>query len=277
MEKFQYKKINKISRIKGKIKVYNFSVPGYENYIANGFVVHNCENHEISKNFGDEKDYLQISPDELVGMSRHGVKSISFSYTEPTLYPYYIQKVAELSNIPVAVKSNGFVHVSQYDLWLKSVDAWNIDIKGDEDTYKNVCGNLNNVLDFIKTLKLNNRHVEISYLPTPQTVTDKDTHIRIAEILRNIDVDMPVHILYFYPNYKINEMYDKEMLLDVYEIFKDCMNYVYVSNVFGPIGRRNTCCTECGAILIERTKEVKINKYSCCGKDIHGILEYNKR
>jgi len=240
------------------------------------FFCHHCENFEISKNFGEEKDYPQISPHQLVEMSKHGIKSISFSYNEPTLYPYYIEKVAELSSLPIIVKSNGFVHKSKWDLFLSSVDAWNIDIKGDENTYRNVCGGrLKDVLDFLNVLVLNNKHVEVSYLPIPQTVMDYNVHEKISDILKDISENIPVHLLYLYPNYKTTETYDKKILLDVYDIFAKKMKYVYISNVFGEMGRRNTCCKECGTVLIERSNEIKIQKYSCCGKEIDGVWAYN--
>jgi len=38
----QFKKISRITRKKKKTKVYNFHVPKYENFVANGMVSHNC-------------------------------------------------------------------------------------------------------------------------------------------------------------------------------------------------------------------------------------------
>lgn len=37
-----FKKISRITRKTGSIRVYNFHVPRYENYVANGMITHNC-------------------------------------------------------------------------------------------------------------------------------------------------------------------------------------------------------------------------------------------
>ncbi|MBA2682476.1 MAG: hypothetical protein H0U76_29300, partial [Ktedonobacteraceae bacterium] len=41
-DNLDYKKIERISYKADQTRVYNFHVPGYESYVANGFVTHNC-------------------------------------------------------------------------------------------------------------------------------------------------------------------------------------------------------------------------------------------
>jgi intein/homing endonuclease len=51
----KYLKINKITKVKDSVKVYNFSVDKDESYLANDLIVHNCRSVLNYSVVGDEE------------------------------------------------------------------------------------------------------------------------------------------------------------------------------------------------------------------------------
>jgi spore photoproduct lyase len=75
------KKIKSIKRIKEKATVYNFHVPKYESYVANGFITHNCyvARH---RDFGNPL-YLSENVNDIIETI------IDHYYQQPLKYPDY--------------------------------------------------------------------------------------------------------------------------------------------------------------------------------------------
>jgi len=197
------------------------------------------------------------------------VAGITFTYNEPTLYYEYISEVAQKST--VVVKTNGFVnpHILQA---MSGVQAWNVDIKGDNEEYHRVCGgSLGPVMAAVEALAESGTHLELSYLVLPRLVKDINQHLRIRDWIADISTAIPVHILYCFPVYKMDEFYDRELLLPIHDVFSEKLEYVYISNVYGAIQRRNTTCAVCGALLVDRSPKGKILRTSCCGTNLQGI------
>jgi len=274
-----FKKIKSLKKISENKKVYNFDVPIYENYIANGFVVHNCYNYSVSQDFGSQS-LKQVSAYELVKKAEdEGVDGIAFTYNEPTLFYKYIKEVAWIclsaqNNLKLVVKTNGFCgHTILRDL-IMYVDAFNVDIKGDSHEYSLINGRLQPVLENIKTIHNAGVWVEISYLVTNHNISDNNFHNSMASYLSGINKNIPVHILYMYPFHKRKEFYEKKEIISVYEIFKEKMKYVYLSNLFGEqfSDYRNTECDTCNDIMIAREQGVLIFKKECCSKKVAGIM-----
>lgn len=270
---FKYCKIKSIKKVQKTTIVYNFSVPKYETYIANGFAVHNCQNYKVSQTIGKS---VYKSPEQLAALaSEKNAKGIAFSFNEPTVHWEYITSVAELYPNTV-IKTNGFASKHVFDVLSKNVRAFNVDIKGNDQDYKSICdGSLQPVLDSIKQLSDKNCHIEISYLVVPDRVTDFDFHNFVRDYLASINTHIPVHILYFYPFLRMqNDYYPPESVLKVVESFRKEMSYVYVSNVHNEdtIHFRDTKCRKCDSVLINRQGQVQITKLHCCGEKIAGIF-----
>jgi pyruvate formate lyase activating enzyme len=97
-------------------------------------------------------------------------------------------------------------------------------------------------------------------------------------ILSNIGPDHPMHLLRFFPNYKLDRL--PPTPVDTLTAFrklamKKGIRYVYVGNVAGHEGN-HTYCHHCGKMIVERTGFIiptyQIEKNSCkfCGTLIPG-------
>lgn len=237
-----------------------------------------CLNYTVSQKF--DSSTRTLSPEELIegAMYHKEIAGIVFSYNEPTIHFEYVQEVGERirkSKLPlkVAVKTNGFVDPQHLLDLSKVIDAFNIDIKGNEEDYKEICGaRLSDVLLSIEILNGVCDNLEISYLVLPSRVEDKKFHNRICRFLVSVNNLLPVHILNYYPFHEMSSVpgYSVPKLLDVYQIFDNKMRYVYIPNIYRSdvLPYRNTCCRKCDAILVDRTMNTKVLSTSCCGERI---------
>ncbi len=274
----EYKKLQSIRKIQKPTTVYNFSVPNYESYIANGFVVHNCQNFTVSQTANGNSKVFQ--PQELVDLAvAKKAVGLVFTYNEPTVHYEYLIDVgvaSHSSKLYLAIKTNGFSeHTTVRNLSL-FFSAWNVDIKGDDKEYAKVCGgSLDPVLYSIELLSSMDVHLEISYLVLPRLVRRWKHHRRIRDFLAGIDPWMPVHILNFYPFHNMpDESYLDTELIKIVDLFRVKMHRVYVSNSFKSkfMPCRNTYCLKCGGLLVERSRRVTIKSLSCCGRKVRGVF-----
>lgn len=200
------------------------------------------------------------------------VAGFAFTFNEPTVHYEYLLEVGKINNHRkhIVLKTNGFVTKSTLEGLVPIIDAFNVDIKGDDKEYQTVCGGwLQPVIDAAEYIRNQHKHLEISYLVAPRLVNDFSFHGRMRDWLCELSV--PVHILNFYPFYRMpNASYDLSALLAVYSFFAEKLDNVYLSNVFdlAVVVHRNTYCPDCGSLMIDRQKGVKIYKKICCGKGI---------
>lgn len=244
-----------------------------------------CLNYDISQEFNIE-NAKYYSPEDLVKICKEKqAKGIIFSYSEPTIHSEYLIDVATVPNngLIFGLKTNGFASPEVFQKLLQLYSFFNVDIKGDNEFYMNHCQNgldkiENNVLDIIKNnvslLVQNNKWVEISYLVNPINILDTEFHTNIAKWLSELNNDIPVHLLNFYPYYRMKQEYNRIKLLPVYEIFKSVLNNVYISNVFDEefMKFRNSYCSVCGSEMVNRGNSIVVNKLECCGKKLAGIF-----
>ena len=199
-----------------KKPLYHF-LPGSFSYsiatIGCNFKCPFCQNWQISqasKRNSSPSGY-ELKPEDVVREAKKNkCKSISYTYTEPTIFFEYaydtakLAKVAGLSNIFV---TNGYMTEETLETIKPYLDACNVDLKSfREDFYKEMCGaHLEPVLDSIKTMKRLGVWVEITTL----VVTDKndsDEEFKdIAGFIKNIDAGIPWHIARFHPDFKYLE------------------------------------------------------------------------
>ncbi len=141
-------------------------LPGTRSYsiATNGcnFMCLHCQNYDISqyprvhggKILGDERD-----PEAIVAyaLGSHSA-SISYTYTEPTIFFEYAQDVARLArehNLRNVFVSNGFMTEASATALAEFIDADNVDLKSmRDDFYRKVCkARLQPVLDTITRLQ----------------------------------------------------------------------------------------------------------------------------
>lgn len=257
--------------------------PG-KNYLSVGFLgcqffCQACSNQSVSQNFNTDKS-KHIQPINLIKKANtYNLDGVVFTYNEPTLYHEYIREVVHLSiasgnDLRFAIKTNGFSTAEVMRDLISYMDAFNVDIKGDDDEYKKLGGRLKPVLKNIESIFSSGRHLEISYAVLPGIINKNEVHKQASKFIANLSKDIPVHILYTFPFHKLESSYDRELIFGVYDEFKEKLNHVYLSNLFGEkySKYRNTYCVSCGDIMVSREKEILRFKEECCGSKLHGIF-----
>ncbi len=191
---------------------------------------------------------------------RNGCRSISYTYTEPTIYLEYALDTAVaakeqgLFNVMV---TNGYTTTEVIGNSLKgTIHAANIDLKAfTEGFYKKLCSaRLAPVLDAIKAYHDAGIWIEITTLIIPGE-NDSDEELRdIASFIYSISPDIPWHISRYYPRYK----YDQAPPTPINTIEKareiglsEGLHFVYSGNVMGHDGE-NTYCPDCKKLIIAR-------------------------
>jgi pyruvate formate lyase activating enzyme len=266
--------------------------PGSKSYsVATGgcnFKCKHCQNSDISQ-LSNDKDRpitgYKIEPGQIVKEAvGSGCKSISYTYTEPTIFfelAYETSKLAHPEGIKNIFVSNGFMTPEALKEISPYLDGINIDLKAfSERFYKETCGGgLEPVLENIKLAKKLGIWVEITTLIIPTLNDSRDELCRIAAFIKDVGKDIPWHISQFYPTYMLNELQRTplETLHMAREIgLKAGLHYVYEGNVPGR-GNENTYCYQCGELLIERwgysIKRNTIRKGKCpsCDSSVAGV------
>jgi pyruvate formate lyase activating enzyme len=235
-----------------------------------------CQNWQISqaafRDWASESALgRKMSPDEIVRCAQeNGCSSISYTYTEPTIFYEYALEIATrarqqgLKNIFV---TNGFMTRECIEAAAQFLDAANVDLKSfSDETYQRVCnGRLQPVLDSIAAMKAAGIWVEVTTLVVPGENDSADELKAIARFIAGVKVDIPWHISRFHPDYKFTDYVatPEETLKAAYEFGKQAgLRYVYAGNVHG--WGNDTLCHSCGKPLIKRegftvTENVLVN------------------
>lgn len=221
-----------------------------------------CQNWHLSQKSFEELDHYPYSPLEIVQQAKkQGLNSVSFTYTEPTVYYEYLYDISSLAKeagMKTSIVSNGYINREPLLKLLKVLDTVKIDLKGfTEEFYKQVCSaTLKPVLESLLTVKKENVWLEVVNLVIP---TLNDDPKMIDEMCRwikeNLGAETPLHFTRFLPNYKLMHLYPTAIstLDSAYDIAKENgLRYVYVGNVWGHV-YNSTYCPFCNRKIIHRT------------------------
>jgi pyruvate formate lyase activating enzyme len=196
--------------------------------------------------------------DVVVAAVQSGCESISYTYTEPTIFfefAYDCARLAHEKGIKNVFVSNGYTGPEAVRLIAPYLDANNIDLKGGDTFYKEICGaRVGPVKETIRLMKELGVWVEVTTLVIPGH-NDSDADLTdIAEFIVSVDPGIPWHVSQFYPTYKLVDRprTPVETLRKARNIgFRAGLKYVYEGNVPGE-GGENTYCPSCRNILIKR-------------------------
>ncbi|MFN3740004.1 MAG: AmmeMemoRadiSam system radical SAM enzyme [Thermodesulfovibrionales bacterium] len=239
--------------------------PGSRSYsistVGCNFKCLHCQNYEISQYPKVHKDIPgeEMTPEEVVREAElHGCESISYTYTEPTIFfefAYDCARLARQRGIKNVFVSNGYTSPEATREIAPYLDGNNIDLKGDDNFYRKIAGaRLEPVLNTIKLMKELGVWVEVTTLIIPGLNDSEDFLRWVAEFIRSVDSSMPWHVTQFYPTY---QMLDRprtpvNTLRKARQIgLMSGLKYVYEGNVPGE-GGENTYCPNCKELLIER-------------------------
>ena len=272
-----------------KKPLYHF-LPGSTSYsiatIGCNFKCGFCQNWQISQ--ASERDGgiragHELAPEQVVSEAkRYNCLSISYTYTEPTIFFEYacdtsvLAKQASLYNVFV---TNGFMTGQALDTIKPYLDAANVDLKSfSEDYYKRNCrAHLQPVLDSIAYMKKLGIWVEVTTLVIPGENDSEEELTRIAEFIAGVDREIPWHISRFRPDYKFGDRDATpiESLRKARDIGRaQGLSYVYLGNV---LEGSDTHCPGCNERLINRaymnTEKFSLKNGNCpsCGTRISGV------
>jgi pyruvate formate lyase activating enzyme len=221
-----------------------------------------CQNHEISQMPVDQGQIegSNVLPPKIVSLTKeYRCQSISYTYTEPTIYFEYAYETAVLASkegIKNIFVTNGYMTEEALKTIQPYLDAANVDLKSiREKFYKEVCGaRLEPVLENLRRMRQMGIWVEITTLVIP-TLNDSDQEFEeIAQFILSLGPEVPWHISAFYPTYKMLNLprTPASLLHRAREIgMKRGLHYVYCGNIPGEEGE-DTFCPHCGRRVIER-------------------------
>jgi pyruvate formate lyase activating enzyme len=248
-----------------------------------------CQNHAIAhwprQHPGRELPGDLSDPEEVAeAAARRGCASISYTYTEPTVFWEWVRDTAVAAHergVANCLVTNGYMTSEALDYVGNAIDAANVDLKGldRERQLAAVGARPGPVQRNIRALRERGIWVEVTTLIVPH-LNDSETELRaIAEFLADVDPDLPWHVSRFHPDH---ELLDRgptppATLRNAVAWGREAgLRYVYAGNLWGD-DSESTRCPGCGAVVIERhgyrLGEVALQGGRClqCDAPIAGI------
>lgn len=230
-----------------------------------------CQNWELSQADFKEGQGLkaeEFSPQEIVQAALDNqCRSISYTYTEPTVFFEYAldtAKLAKAAGLYNNFVTNGYMSPECLRMAGPYLDAANVDLKFFKDSsYCDICkASLQPVLDSIRLIYQLKIWVEITTLVIPDKNDSEQELGSIAEFIASVDKNIPWHVSRFHPDYKLLDFIPTpEATLEKARAIglKAGLKFVYAGNVSG--WGNDTLCPSCNKLLIKR--------------ELFSIFEYN--
>lgn len=254
-----------------KKPLYHF-LPGSRSFsiatVGCNFACAFCQNWRISQASGDGEiagggPGGLIEPAAIVAQAEAAAcASISYTYTEPTIYFEYARDCMALA-VEAGLKNvfvtNGYQSADCVEACQGLLHAANVDLKAfNDDFYRHECkARLQPVLDTLTRLRRAGVWLELTTLLIPGKNDDPDELARLCGfIAEKLSVDTPWHVSAYQPRYKYAEHGPAATSLASLEralaIGRQAgLRHVYIGNVAGHDGE-NTYCAACGAKVVAR-------------------------
>ncbi len=228
------------------------------------FTCNFCQNHRISqidsvlypRHIGRSRFPLQTLPQELAHTLLSSRATImSYTYSEPIVWQDYMLETAKLvhqAGLTNCMVTNGSFSPTSLERVLPFIDAYNIDVKGDEGFYRKYCGGrLEPVLQAIRTI-----------CATPHKILEVTTlvieGIHTPAMLKWMGHELKEagvqvwHLSRFFPHYHMESVpaTSEQFLLEALLIAKDSgIPFIYAGNS-GLADWDKTLCPSCGNTLM---------------------------
>lgn len=200
------------------------------------------------------------APEDLAEAARRrGAASISYTYTEPTVFWEYVRDAAVAAHgvgVKNVIVTNGYMTPQALDFLGDALDAANVDLKGasSEALQRVTGGRPGPVRATIRRLRERGIWVEVTTLVVPGLNDGEGDLRRVAAFLASVDPDIPWHVSRFHPDYEMDDRpaTDPEVLRRACRFgAEEGLRYVYTGNVWGD-DRESTRCPGCGEVVLER-------------------------
>lgn len=234
-----------------------------------------CQNYRISQiALGEFENTKLYTPDQIVKIAREseGNIGIAFTYNEPSTFYEYMLEVSGIAKevgLKTVMVTNGYINRKPLSDLLPFIDAFNVDIKAfSEGFYKEITqSHLAPVKKTIKAIAQSDSHLELTNLVIPGL---NDDYPGFEEMVRWIAAETGertvLHISRYFPSYHLQiEATPVNTMLDLYEIAKKHLKFVYLGNIVD-WRRETTYCDQCNSVLITRDSY----KTEIAGLDDHG-------
>ncbi len=214
---------------------------------------------------------------------RQGCASVSYTYTEPTIFFEFARDVGRLAReagLRNSFVTNGYATAEAIDAMVGWLDAANVDLKAwQDDFYRKVCkARLEPVKEAICRMHASGIWVEVTtLLVTGQNDAPADLE-GIAGFLASVSPDLPWHVSRYHPDYQMHEPPPTPLatIERAVEIGRAAgLRYVYAGNVSG---MEDTLCPSCGATVIARAgfgvSALRLDGAACgaCGARVPVVL-----
>lgn len=247
-----------------------------------------CQNADIAQEYPRAGRIIgtDFRPDEIVQEAlKNGCESISYTYTEPTIFCELVLETAKLAKAQGLLNilvTNGYMSRELLGMLSFYIDAANVDLKSFNDQfYRTHCkAKLSPVKENIKAMKALGIMVEITTLLIPGLNDSDDELSALAGFIADkAGRETPWHISRFHPCYRMTDRPATPVstLEKAYKAGRTAgLKYVYIGNVPGNT-REDTLCDSCGTVLIARhaytIKDFTVNQGECpdCGTIACGI------
>jgi len=246
-----------------------------------------CQNHDISQYPRRHRDLAgqPAPPEAILELTREArAETISFTYTEPTIFMEWAQDIADLAEkagVRCVSVTNGYTSEQPVRDIAHNLLAANVDLKAfRREFYHKICGaKLQPVLDTIKLMRSLGIWVEVTTLLIPGHNDDPAELKELAGFLVSVDPAIPWHLSRFHPD---NQLLDSPptpvaTIQNAREIgYAAGLRFVYSGNVWGDDGE-HTKCPGCGEVVIERfgfavrRNLLEDGKCPKCGEVIEGV------
>ncbi|MBD3869158.1 MAG: AmmeMemoRadiSam system radical SAM enzyme, partial [Acidobacteria bacterium] len=202
-----------------------------------------------------------VQASDIVEMAeRSGAPVIVSTYNEPLITAEWAMEIfrpAAEQGILCGFVSNGNATPEVLGFLRPSTSLFKVDLKGfRKDTYRQLGGRLETVLDSIRAIHDAGFWIEIVTLVVPG-FNDSEEELRgIAAFLAGVDLGIPWHVTAFHGDYRMKDRRDTTMadLIRAREIGIDAgLRFVYAGNCAGRgNGCEDTFCPGCREPLVRR-------------------------
>ncbi|MGD8560952.1 MAG: AmmeMemoRadiSam system radical SAM enzyme [Desulfarculaceae bacterium] len=257
-----------------------------------------CQNWQISQYPREQKGGIPgggpggslVEPPAIIEQALDtGCASISYTYTEPTIYfeyAYDCMRLALDQGLKNVFVTNGYQSGECIQACEGLLHAANVDLKSfNDDFYKNECkARLQPVLDTLKRMHAAGIWLEVTTLLIPGKNDDPAELRDLAGfIAQELSPQVPWHVSAYTPRYKYSQggpsstpVRSLEKALEIGK--KAGLEYLYAGNVPGH-DTESTFCPKCGEKVISRrgfmVSANTLKQGSCpgCGAQVNGVWQ----
>lgn len=251
-----------------------------------------CQNSDISQMPRDRHaiEGVELPPELVVERAAAaGCASISYTYTEPTVFFEYAEACMELAvarGLKNVFVTNGYMTRQALERLNGKLHAANVDLKGFTDSYyKRVIGaRLGPVTRSIARMVEMGVWVEVTTLLIPGLNDGVEELRRLARFLVSLSPDLPWHISRFHPSYRLLDVPPTPVaaIERAVAVGREAgLNFVYAGNVPGH-DSESTVCPACGRVVIERfgfaVRRLNLDGTRCrnCGASLPLVMEVHQ-